>query len=475
MLEFLAVLARRWRIVVGLVLIGVVAAGALVYQATPSYRASTQLFVALDSANSASELNFAASFSSQRVKSYPDLVSSPLVLEPTIEELGLDETSAELAADVTAEVPPNTVLIQVFVDNPSAVLAADIANSIAANLANVVEDLDRTREDSASPVRVSVTRPAVPPASPRTPVPLLSLTVGLLLGLLVGAALALLREVLDTSVRDESDVTETTGLPTLAHVPTNSDVASSPVLDATPAHPVWAESYRKLRTNLSYFSPDNPARVIMITSALPSEGKSLTATNLAASLGQSGQRTLLIDADLRRPSVAKVLRMTDDVGLTSVLTGRVDVVDLVQHRDTFDVLASGPLPPNPSELLGAQVFRDLIDSLRMEYDRIVIDTPPLVAVTDAAVVSTASDAVVIVAHANRTKRADLRRALFALRAVDANVFGVVLNQVAPNSNVYYQYDTVPRRAERRPERFERPERAEPLERLDRSEPVTDRS
>lgn len=448
MLDFLAVLARRWRIVVGLVIVGIAVAAGLTYEATPSYRASTQLFVALDSAGTASELSFGAQFSSQRVKSYPDLVTSPLVLQPTIDELGLDMTPSELAANLTAEVAPNTVLISVMADNPSPALAADIANSVATNLAAVVEALDKTRADRSSPVRVSVTRPAIAPSDPRTPVPLLNLTLGLFFGLVAGVALAALREALDTSIKEDSDVLQATGLPTLAHVPTNTGVAQNPLLDDSPANAIWSESYRKLRTNLSYVDPDNPARTILVTSALPGDGKSLTSANLASSLVQSGQRTLLIDADMRRPSLARMLALSDDVGLSSVVTGKVSLDDAIATRDDeLDVLPSGPLPPNPSELLGSQAFASMVETVLERYDRVIIDTPPLVAVTDAAVVSTICDAAVIVVQVKRTKRADLRRALFGLRAVDANVVGVVLNQTAPNSGEYYRYAAdQPRRA-----------------------------
>ncbi|WP_341924190.1 polysaccharide biosynthesis tyrosine autokinase [Nocardioides psychrotolerans] len=440
MLDLLAMLARRWRIVIGLVVVGLLASAGLTQQLTPSYRASTQLFVALDSADSAIELNSAANFSSQRVKSYPDLVDSPLVLDPTIEELGLGITAQELAADVSAEVSPNTVLIEVSVDNASPVLAADIANSVSANLAAVVEELDKTREDRASPVRVSVTREAIAPSSPRTPIPLLNLSIGLLAGLVLGLAFAALREALDTSIKNEADVMETIGLPTLASVPTNPDVSSQPILGHSPAHAVWAESYRKLRTNLSYVDPDNPPKVILVGSALPGDGKSLTAANLAASLAQSGKRTVLVEADLRRPSVGRLLGLVPDVGVTTVVAGKAAISEVTQSCDEFDVITSGPVPPNPSELLGSHAFQAMIEDLRGAYDSVVIDTPPLIAVTDAAVVAVVADAVILVCRAKRTKRNELRRALFGLRAVDANIVGAVLNQVALSSGSYYQYD-----------------------------------
>lgn len=443
MIEFLAILARRWRIVIGLAIVGVAAAAGITHQMTPTYRASAQLFVALESADTALELSSAANFSSQRVKSYPTLVDSPLVLEPTIAELGLNTTPDLLAERVSAEVPPNTVLIQVYVDDASPQMAADIANTVSANLAKVVENLDRTRDDRPSPVRLSITRQATPPTLPRSPIPLLNLALGLLGGLVLGLSAAALREALDTTIKDELDVQDTIGLPTLAAVPTNSDVATAPLLGQAHTNPMWAESYRKLRTNLSYLDPDNPPRVMLVASALPGDGKTLTAANLAASLAQSGKRSVLVEADLRRPSIGRLLGLVPDVGVTTAVAGKAGLEVVTQSAGDFDVITSGPIPPNPSEMLGSHAFQDIIAKLRESYDNVIIDSPPLIAVTDAAVVAAVADAVILVCRSKRTKRPELRRALLGLRAVDANVVGVVLNQVPSSSGSHYQYDYRP--------------------------------
>lgn len=445
MLEFLTVLSRRWRIVMSLVLLGIAAAAVITQQLTPRYEADAQVFVALDTGSTAAELNSAATFSTQRVTSYADLVQSPLVLDPVIDDLGLDVTATELATQVEAQVAPDTVLIEIFVSDESPQAAADIANAVATNLASAVETLDRTPSSTTSPVRLSTTRPAVPPSGPVSPVPALNLAIGLVAGLLLGLTLAAVREALDTTLKDDGDVVESSGLPTLALVPTNEAVEESPLISRSPGNPVWAESYRKLRTNLSYVDPDDPARVIVVASALAGDGKSLTAANLACSLAQSGKRTVLVEADLRRPSLAGLLALASDIGVTTVVTGKADLADAVQRTDLFDVVTSGPIPPNPSELLGSQSFSAMIERLRGEYDYVVVDTPPLVAVTDAAVVSVVADAVVVVVKAKRTRRQDLRRALYGLRAVDANVVGVVLNQMNAGTMNYYRYEYTPRR------------------------------
>lgn len=440
MLDLLAMVARRWRILTTTILVSVALAAGITHELTPTYRASAQLFVALESSDNPSDLAYGNTFTSQRVKSYPDLVDSPLVLGPVIDDLQLDTTPEELGKRVAAEVSPNTVLIQVFVDDSSPVEAANIANAVSGQLATVVEDLDRTSKDRVSPVRVSVTREAVPPSGPRSPIPALNITVGFVLGVLLGIALAALREALDTSIKDERDIFEATGLPTVAQVPTNTAVGRSPVIGSDSINPVWAESYRKLRTNLSYIDPDNPARVIVVASALPGDGKSLTAANVAASMTQGGKRCVLVEADLRRPSLSRLLEVSPDAGVTTVVTGKTSLADAMQTSHGFDVLVSGPIPPNPSELLGTQAFAGLLATLRSSYDVVVVDTPPLIAVTDAAVAATVADAVLFVVRAKHTSHGDVRRALASLQAVDAKVVGVVINQVAFSALSYYQRD-----------------------------------
>lgn len=451
MLDFLTLLSRRWRVVAAFVILGVAGAALVTNQVQPSYRAQTQLFVAFASADdTASSLTQGSLFTANRVKSYPDLVNSPLVLQPVIDELGLDTTVEELAESVSAEVPANTVLIEVSADDASPARAAEIADAVATNFITVVEDLDRIRASDPSPVRVSFTRPATAPSAPRTPIPALNIAIGFFAGLGLGLAAASVREALDTTIKDEADVESSTGLPTLAAVPTNPDVSRSPVLTPATAAPVWSESYRKLRTNISYLDPDNPPRTLLVTSALPSDGKSITAANLAASLAQSGRRTVLVEADLRRPTLSVLLGLVPDVGVTTVVAGRATTAEVTQNFGEFDVLTSGPIPPNPSELLGSQAFRQLIHQLRDTYDNVVIDTPPMIAVTDAAVAAVAADAVILVAQARRTKKPELLKALYGLRAVDANVAGIVLNRVSGAAGSYYQYtSTRPHRTDKK--------------------------
>ncbi|MBZ5733285.1 polysaccharide biosynthesis tyrosine autokinase [Nocardioides sp. TRM66260-LWL] len=449
MIEFLRLLRVRWTWLVASVLLGVGVAAGVTYFMTPSYRASSQLFVAIgNSQNNSSRTTALTIYLNSRIKSYPGLISSPLVLEPVIKKLGLQTTPEALADKISASVGDGTYLMDVTVDDDSPTLAAEIANEASKQLITVIENLDASGSSSDAPVKLSIVKPAATPTSPRTPEPFLNIALGLVGGLGLGIAAAGLRDVLDTSLKSEAEVEQSTGLPTIGVVPVSNDVSASMIGQGQRSKSFgWGEAYRKLRTNISYLDPDNPPRALLVTSSQPKEGKTTTAANLAATLAQSGRRVILLDADLRRPSIAKQLGLVPDVGLTNVIAGRATISEVVQQVDSFDVVTSGPIPPNPSELLGSNAFARLVETLKVSYDAIVIDSPPVLAVTDAAVMSTCADTVLLVCKANSTRRQELIRALDGLAAVDARVAGVVLNQMPVNSAVYYSYEYRPARQE----------------------------
>jgi succinoglycan biosynthesis transport protein ExoP len=238
-----------------------------------------------------------------------------------------------------------------------------------------------------------------------------------------------LRELLDTSVRHVDVAQRLVGAPVLGTIGYNSETKKSPLIVGDESKSTRAEAYRQLRTNLQFVDAARPADVILVTSSVPLEGKSTTAVNLGLTFAQFGERVLLVEGDLRRPQLSSYLGLEREVGLTNVLAGQVELTDVVQPwgNGGLSLLASGSTPPNPSELLGSARMRELIDGLRQEFDKIVIDTPPILPVTDAVVASSWADAVVVVIRHGRTSRAQLATAAQALVNVDAPVVGCVLN------------------------------------------------
>jgi capsular exopolysaccharide synthesis family protein len=426
--QYLRILRQQWLVVVLLATVALAGAAAYTFRQTPTYSATTKLFISVSSASDISQLSLGSTFTGQRVKSYADVVTSPSVLEQVIGQLHLPETADALAGEVTVDSPLDTVLLDVTVTDANPQRAADIANSIAQQFPLFVTQLETSTGQGESPVKVSVTdRAAVPtsPVSPRVP---LNLALGLLVGLGLGVGAAVLRDQLNTSVDGIEDVERLTGSIPLGVVPYDARASKQPLVDVD-QHTHRAEAFRTLRTNLQFVDVDHPPRVIVVTSALPAEGKTTSACNVALTLALGGARVVLVDGDLRQPTVGEYLGISSAAGLTSVLAGQHQLADVVVSygRQSLSVLPSGPAPPNPSELLGSKQMEDLIFTLANRYDVVVIDAPPLLPVTDAAVLAAASDGAVLVIRHGRTRREEVQRAVQALGAVNGKLLGTVLN------------------------------------------------
>lgn len=205
---------------------------------------------------------------------------------------------------------------------------------------------------------------------------------------------------------------------------------------------VVSESFRTLRTNIQYSNIDNEIKTIIVTSASSDEGKSSVVSNLAVSVAYTGKKVLVIDCDLRKPTIHKLMEISNLKGLTNVLIGEMELEEIVHKSgelETLYILTSGPIPPNPSELLGSRTMENFLNSLKSEYDMIIIDSPPVGLVTDAAVLSTKADGVLLVVAAAEVEIEEIKRAQELLEKVNANILGVVLNKVDIKSKYYYKY------------------------------------
>lgn len=441
--DYLRILRGRWRLILLCTLLALSAAAGATYAAKPMYQASAQVFVstATDAGDSTSGLNQGGQFAQQRVKSYADIVNSPLVTSPVVSQLGLPLTPQQLSQKIAASAPLDTVLININVKDERPAMAQRIANAVAQEFTRVAAQIETPAGATASPVKVSVVRQAELPEAPVSPRKKLNLALGLLVGLAVGVGAAVLRETLDTSVKGPEEVQDQLGLPTLGLIGYDNDAVKRPLIVHADPHSTRAEAFRQLRTNLQFVDIDHPPRSIVITSSLPQEGKSTTACNLAIALDQAGLRVVLVEADLRRPRLATYLGVEGAVGLTDVLVGRAPLDDVLQPwgANRLRVLPSGPTPPNPSELLGSQQMRELLRRLEDQADLVILDAPPLLPVTDGAVLAAAASGCVVVLRAGHTTREQSTRAVEILRAVDAHIYGAVLNMVPTKGPGAYKY------------------------------------
>lgn len=439
--DYVRILRRDWMPIIALALAGLIASGAISILVKPTYTSTTQLFVAIQSSGSVTELQQGNTFSQARVQSYVKTVTTPLVLQPVIDSLGLGVTPQELASRVKSSGDVNTVFINISVSDTSPVQSAAIAQAVAESLVRTIDTLEKPKVGGTSPVNLSVVTPAAAPVEPSAPNTKLNLILGLLVGLILGVATAVLRTTLDTRVRGEADLRRVTEAPLLGGIAFDPDASKNPLLTQAGQQSPRAEAFRQLRTNLQFAQVSNTSKSVLVTSSLPGEGKSTTATNLAVSLAQSGLAVVLIDADLRRPMVSEYLGLERNVGLTTALLGQAELDDVLQPwgEDRLYVLTSGLIPPNPSELLGSQQMEKLIVDLEANFDAVIIDAPPLLPVTDSAVLAQHVGGVVLIVGSQKVRQPDLAKSFAALEMVGAEVLGVVLNRLPVKGSDAYSY------------------------------------
>lgn len=420
-------LRKGWWIIGLCAVLGVGAAALFNLRATPQYASSVTWFVSTPTEGGTSALA-ADQFATRRITSYVGLLGSDVTANAVIDETGVDLDASQVSSRIAGNADLNTVLLTATVVDSSPERSLRIAQGLATGFGTVVDQVDPIGPDHVV-LRV-ISGPTLDP-NPVSPRSTFNLGIGLVVGVVLGVVLALMREVLDNTVRQVATLHEVTGEPVLGAIPFDKAAKRAPLISPSNARSIRAEAFRQLRTSLQFMDVDRPVRVLVVTSSVPHEAKSTTATNLAVSFAESGRRVLLIEADLRRPKVADYLGLERAVGLTSVLTGSARIEDAVQSwgTDGLSVLGSGPIPPNPSELLGSTAMSTLLKSLRRDFDVIIIDTPPLLPVTDAAVTSKHADGCVLVVRYGRTKRSQIQTALRSLRSVDSRILGTVFNMV----------------------------------------------
>lgn len=449
--DYLTVLRESKLIIVGCIVVCLAIAGGMTVITPKTYTSSAQFFVVAgttveDPQNPTSDLYQGAQLAKDRVLSYAELIVGYRVAEDAAAALGRGTTAEDVQSKLAVSSNKDTVLIGLTVTDGSPTGAANIASAVAESFMSVVESLE-TRPGGAGPmVTAQLVQPPTVPDFPTTPRMSLNLIIGGLLGLILGFGLAIARRSLDVSVRNAEDLELATEAAVLGIVPENVGPGGSAVsLAIGPSSRVGAsaraEAYRRIRTNLEFSNVDGNRRVLVVTSALPGEGKTTAACNLAAVLAAIGARVLLVEGDLRRPKAAEYLGLETSVGLTSVLTGKVELHRAVQTGMVggFDVLASGRRPPRPNELLSSRRVGPLIDQLRERYDFVLIDAPPILPVADAMNLGGHADGAIIICRWGKTSRHHVASAAAFLRSVSVPVVGTILTRAPDRAAATWTY------------------------------------
>lgn len=429
------------------------AVAAYTFLVPPTYSSTAQVLVTADSqiigdTGNFSNLSSSSSYINNQIQSYPTLATTESVLDPVISDLGLDMTTEELADKLSVTNPTNTAFVNVTASDGEAAQSAKIANAVVESLMDVVET--SLYDTNKSPVKISQVQTAKEPTSPSSPNVPLNLAIGLVAGVVVGVLMALLKDLMSTRIEESRDLQDIIDAPIMGRVPSDDTLKStSPAVVSQPASRI-AEEYRRVRTNLSFTTPaptgNGTSRLIVTTSVSPSEGKTTTSVNIAASLAENGARVLLIDADLRHPSVADHIGLEGNAGLSHVLTGQADVKDVVQRywKPNLHIMPAGPKPPNASTLLNSKMMRELVNQALQQYDYVLIDTSPMIIANDAAIFGAQGNGVVMVVGRDVTEKRDLRDIGTQLANLDVPVVGFVFNFAKESKKSdhgnYYYYD-----------------------------------
>lgn len=440
--EFLRLLLRNALLLIILTVVGAAAGYGFSYTKAPVYQATALGYVATtvrtDENGNVLPASVGAPSGGEDSKygtaqTFLPLFGTRSVGQSIKDELGLDQGPDAIASGLVATIDPNAPIITVNARSSDPVAAMEIANaSIGAVNAEGAFLQTGDRENQNAPMKLIPYQSAEGQGVPVAPDRLKYAGIGAGAGLLVALALSWLRNRNDSRVRTVDDIKAKTTVSALGVLPESKDLARGK--DGKLPEPKdfhSKEALRKLRTNLRFANVDNPPRSIVVSSSAPGEGKSTVSANLARVIAKSGQPVVLIDADLRRPVVAKEFGIDGSVGLSQLIAGAVEIDDVLhqtQHSN-LSILPAGQIPPNPSELLGSQRMRDLVQKLAEKYF-VVIDAPPILAVTDAVLLSRHADGAILVAVPGRTRVEGLSRAIDSITGVQGHVLGVVMNRAS---------------------------------------------
>ncbi|MFG1990713.1 polysaccharide biosynthesis tyrosine autokinase [Actinoplanes sp. NPDC048988] len=436
--DYLRVARRQWWVVALTVVAAMGIATLYTAHTTPLYASAAQYFVATANAEGSSALE-GSMFATNRLKTYEAVLKGERLAKLIAANDDLSLTPAQIQDRISVVTDSATVLIDVTVEDAVPERAQAVAEELAVQFPALVKQLELPDNGKTAAATIETMVPPKLGENPVVPRPMHNLALGVAMGLLIGTALGVVREIADSSVREPGQLRELAGAPVLACIPVDRKAArrrgGGPFLSDRDSR--RAEALRQLRTSVQYANRDRPVKTLAVTSAMPGEGRSSTACGLAILFAEAGQQVLIVDAELRRPRLAAFLGREGSAGLTTVLVGAASLDQVLQPWGTgLWLLSSGHPPPNPSELLGSQRMGDLLDELRARFDLVILDSPPLLPVADGAVVAARTDGALLLVRSRKTTSAQVTGAVRALKQVDARLLGCVFTMVKSRQACY---------------------------------------
>ncbi len=435
-LDFVRLTRHNFLLLLAAIGLGILVMAGYSFTRPTLYSATSTGYVVVGSSGTLADAYNGTTLGQGKAQSYLPLVNSTNVAQRIIDDLGIQASPGSIAGSLSAEVVPGTVLFKVSAVSTDPVRARDVADAAIKATSEEANKLETLNMDGTSRtesvVRIVPIEQAGVAGTPFSPNWTRNLLIGAAAGLLFGYLAALLRMGVDSRIRTQADVETVTGAGVLAIIPKVTGIDETG--DITSPDSFAGEAVRQLRTNLRFVNVDHPPRKIVLTSANPGEGKSTIASNLARLLAQAGTPAILIDADLRRPTLSKKFDTDSSIGLTQVLAGDVELeAALVQVAPGLLLLPAGRIPPNPSELVGSQRMHALLDALAQTHT-VIVDAPPLLPVTDAGLLAATADGAILVSQVGKTHKEQLRLCAKILGRVNAKLLGSVLN-MAPRKGI----------------------------------------
>ncbi|GIF22480.1 capsular exopolysaccharide synthesis family protein [Actinoplanes tereljensis] len=428
--DYLRVIRRQWWVVAAAVLVALGVTQIINKRTTPEYAASAVFFLSSGRDGGSSVLE-GSMFVAARLKTYTELLTGEQMVKEIAAATKNGLTTDDIEDRITVTTDSGSVLLTVTITDSVPSRASLIAGVLVSRFPPLVATLEKRTPAAGPGIVAEIVQPVMLDPDPVSPRPLHNDALAIAVGLLVGAAIGVIREISDSSIRSAAPLADLTGMPVLALIPLDRKAPRKGGPFVSDSRSVRAEALRQLRTNIQFADREHPVKILAVTSAMPGEGRSSTACGLAILFAEAGQRVLIVDAELRRPRLAAFLGREGSAGLTTVLVGAASLDQVLQPWGTgLWLLASGHRPPNPSELLGSAKMEELIAELRDRFDKIIFDSPPLLPVTDGAVVAARADGALLLVRARKTTGAQVTAAVRALAAVDARLLGPVFNMVS---------------------------------------------
>ena len=416
------------------------------YRQVPTYLASTTLLISLAD-NTSSPSNYNDVLTAERLsKTYAEWLIMRPMLDEVSHRLSLNESPEALGRQIKVQPIANTQLLRLDVEDSNPEAAASIANELPRVFLDLYKQIQLERTSSSKlKDSIIVVEPATIPTRPSKPNIVLNTVLGLVVGIMIAAGAAATVEYLDDTIRSPQDVQKALGLFTLGTIRLwPRKVFGKQPISLTAPHSTFFEAYSALRINIQSPAMSKPISSLLVTSATVSEGKSVTAANLAVAMARAGRSVILVDADIRRPTQHSFFGVSNNSGLTDALADKVCLEDVIQLTPVKNLrlIASGSVLANPAELLGSPKMQELIAGLKSRPEFVIFDSPPMLSASDAAILAGQVDGVVLVVAAGYTRRESARLALEPLQLLHANVLGVVLNKMSHNETA--QFYTRPR-------------------------------